>query len=313
MRSTTGAAFIALFIVCLTVAMLTVAANTPSANANNTADTSPARIEIKPELSHVMANGFDSINLTACVYDAAGNPVRDGTQINFTIGDAKSNSYMGGFSWGMSNGSFSQPPGSGTITGMTYDGCVTVRFGWVPPDFGGNNSTIWAYVNGTSVNSTVKIYLSSSYSAWISQVIDASGTGVGGIPVTLHIMGNKGNNPDSELFNMTQLTSNDSMSLGRFAFYQIWIDGAAYYYVDGEARIANNTTIYGRSHNLSMNRAEYQPMGLIVLDAPSQVTIASSPSATTQSSSAKPVSGFEAILAFAGLLSVAFVIARKRN
>ncbi len=55
----------------------------------------PARIELKAERSNVVADTFDNIKITAYMYDALGNPVADGYNINFTVGNATNNSFMG--------------------------------------------------------------------------------------------------------------------------------------------------------------------------------------------------------------------------
>jgi len=56
--------------------------------------TKPARIELKAERSHVIADSLDNINITAYMYDALGNPVADGYNINFTIGNETNNSFQ---------------------------------------------------------------------------------------------------------------------------------------------------------------------------------------------------------------------------
>jgi hypothetical protein len=295
-------------IIYLSAVVPSVAEGTPSPNVSNDTDTSPARIELKAELSHVMANDFDSILLSAYVYDGQGNPAPDGTEVNFTIGNAMANAYTGGFTWSLDNGSFSEPPGSGTYTNVTEGGIAYAYFGWVPREFGGNNSTIWAYVKGTSIYSTLKIYLSSSANAWTGRVVDPSGAGVGGIPVTLHLIGwDSTNNSYFEIYNMTRATSTSSSSAGRFAFYYISMQNALWYYVDSEALQSDNVTVYGRSNNFSINSSNTS-IGLIILEASPKVTISTTPSVAV-----KPTPGFEALFALAGLPGIAYLIARKGN
>lgn len=79
----------------------------------------------------------------------------------------------------------------------------------------------------------------------------------------------------------------------------------AYGYVEAEARLANNTTVYRKSNNFSMDRYDMS-IGLIILEVPTQVTAVASPAVI-----AKPVPGFLITFTLAGLFSSAYIITRK--
>jgi len=317
MKNTIKAALVALMIIGLIAVIMPAIASMPTWNGGhssgaideNQTSTGPARIELRAEISHLMADGYENIELTTYVYDAQDNPVADYNQVNFTIGNAESNAYTGGFAWSINNGSFSAPQGSGTFTNVTMGGTgsTTARFGWVPEGFGGENSTIWAYVNGTDIHATVKIYFANSSFAWTGRVVDSSGIGYGSIPVTLHVMGVNQNDTLYEIYNMTRTTSNSQPFVGRFTFGNIVMDNMVWGYVDASYQLTDSLTIYGKSDNFSMNGST-MPIGDIVLKALPPDAIMASPSAT-----AKPTPGFEALFALAGLLGVAYLITRKED
>jgi hypothetical protein len=142
-----------------------------------------------------------------------------------------------------------------------------VQFGWVDEDFGGNNSTIWAYyADDASVFASIKIYFEAPTASWTGYVVDSFGTGYGGINVKLHVMGMNGSTP-YEIYNMTRTTSSSQPFVGLFAFDYIVMQNVAYGYVDAEAQLTDNLTIYGASNNYSMNRSRTS-IGSIVLKIP---------------------------------------------
>ena len=234
--------------------------------------TKPARIELKAERSHVVADSLDNIKITAYMYDALGNPVADGYNINFTVGNATNNTWISGypFSWSTDNGSLNARGTQSVINVPTKDntGSASVQFGWVDEEFGGNNSTIWAYyADDASVFANIKIYFEAPTASWTGYVVDSFGTGYGGITVTLHVMGVYGNGTPYEIYNMTRTTSSSQPFVGLFAFDYIVLQGAAYGYVDAQAQLTDNLTIYGASNNYSMNRSRTS-IGSIVLKIP---------------------------------------------
>jgi len=236
--------------------------------------TKPARIELKADRSHVIADSLDNVNITAYMYDALGNPVADGYNINFTIGNATNNSFMqypAPSYAGNQNGSFIGPGNNRNQTVSTHDntGSGSVQFGWVDETYGGNNSTIWAYyADDASVYANIKIYFEAPTASWTGYVVDSFGTGYGGIPVMLHVMGYySNNNTPYEIYNMTRTTSSSQPFVGLFAFDYIVLQGAAYGYVDASAQLTDNLTIYGKSNNYSMNRSATS-IGSIVLRIP---------------------------------------------
>jgi PGF-CTERM protein len=250
--------------------------------------TQPAKITLTAVRTNVVADGMDNIQITAYMYDALGNPVSDGYLINFTVGNATNNSFMGygdyhypynnttGLGYDPTiNGSLNQPGTTSNFyqsatTGGT--GSTNVQFGWVNSSYGGNNSTIWAYFNGNpNVNASIKIYFESPTASWTGYVVDSFGTGYGGIPVTLHVIGIASNGSPYEIYNMTRTTSSSQPFVGLFAFDYIVLNTggiqAAYGYVDAQAQLTDNLTIYGKSNNYSMNQSATS-IGSIVLKIP---------------------------------------------
>jgi PGF-CTERM protein len=164
---------------------------------------------------------------------------------------------------------------SSATTGGT--GSTNVQFGWVNQSAGGMNSTIWAYYNNNPlVNASINIYFEAPTAAWTGYVVDSFGTGYGGIPVTLHVMAlcstsTPANPTYFELYNMTRTTSSSQPFVGLFAFDYIVLNAggfqAAYAYVDAQAQLTDNLTIYGKSNNYSMNESATS-IGSIVLKIP---------------------------------------------
>jgi PGF-CTERM protein len=240
--------------------------------------TKPARIELKAERSHVIADTLDNIKITAYMYDALGNPVSDGYNINFTVGNATNNSFLlNGFPWTTANGSLSPSDNGGkdSLNQPTKDntGSASVQFGWVPENSAGYNATIWAYyADDTSVWANIKIYFEAPTASWTGYVVDSFGTGYGGISVKLHVMGiYSSNGTPYEIYNMTRTTSSSQPFVGLFAFDYIVLNSegnnASYGYVDAQAQLTDNLTIYGKSNNYSMNRSATS-IGSIVLKIP---------------------------------------------
>ena len=247
--------------------------------------TQPAKITLTASRTNVVADGMDNIQITAYMYDALGNPVADGYLINFTIGNATNNSFLGygdygtwnaatglGYNASM-NGSLNQPGWPNLYQSATTGGTgsTNVQFGWVGLGNGGNNSTIWAYYNGNpNVNASIMIYFESPTASWTGYVVDSFGTGYGGIPVVLHVIGMNGTQP-FEMYNMTRTTSSSQPFVGLFAFDYIVLNvngtNASYGYVSAQAQLTSNLTIYGKSNNYSMNMSATS-IGSIVLKIP---------------------------------------------
>ncbi len=312
-------------IICLVAIVLPAIAEKPTMNSSyypnvtneGQNSTVPARIELRAEKAYVTADDADNVRITAFAFDAQGNPVADGYKINFTIGSITSNSFMG-------RGDFNYVPGAqGRLNspddsnnfyqGMTCDnsGSTSVQFGWIDELYSGNNSTIWVYyADNASVFASIKIYSAAPMASWTGYVVDSSGNGLGGINIKMHVMGMNGSTP-YEIYNLTRTSESKPPYVGRFAFSYIVIQGVAYGYVDTEARLANNLTVYGKSDNFSMNWSHIS-IGDIVVNVPASgaanVTAMVSPSAT-----ARPTPGFEALLALAGSLGVAYLTLEKEN
>lgn len=321
MKSMIKAILAVLIIIFLTSIVLPAAASEPALNGihilgasdGNQNSTEPAEIELRAERSHVTADDVDNIWITAFVYDSQGNLVADGYKINFTIGDATSNSFMG-------IGGFNYVPGAQGRLGSlensnNFDQCATrnnsgsasVQFGWIDAFYGGNNSTIWAYsADNASVYASIKIYSAAPMASWSGYVVDLSGAGLGGINVKMHVMCMNGSTP-YEIYNMTRITSSSPPSVGYFAFGYIVMQGVAYGYVDAEARLTDNQTVYGKSDNFSLNRSATS-IGNITLGIQPPKATMPSPSAT-----AKPTPGFEALFALAGSIGMAYLITRKKD
>ena len=235
--------------------------------------TKPARIELKAEKTSVLSNGADNIKITAYMYDALGNPVADGYNIFFAVGNETNSTmnttYNGNFSWSVKNGSISSYDRNNDTKSTTGNtGSASVQFGWVPTGMGGNNSTVWAYyVDDTNINASIKIYFTSPTASWTGYVVDSFGTAYGGIPVTLHVM----SYTSGEIYNMTRTTSSSQPFVGLYVFDYIVLDyngtHADYCYAEASAQITDNLTITGASNNYSMNETRTSS-GFIVLNIP---------------------------------------------
>ena len=283
--------------------------------------TQPAGIKLTAERSHVYMDDYDNVKITAYVQDAQGNPVADGTRVNFTIGDATSNAFMGGFTWSIYNGSFSTSPGSCTFTNLTSGGMgsASAFFGWIPNGSENVNSTIWAYVNGTNIYATIKIYFTTPMGGWTGYVVDSSGKSYGGISVTLHVMGSD-RNGTYEIYNMTRITSSSPSSLGQFSFDYIVLNSGTYTpyaYVDARAKLDGNRTVYGRSDNISMNGSTMS-FGPVVLDMPDSTSTPMPTSTTTLPTAAPPANngvtiGLSIVILLAIILGAgAYYLYRKK-
>lgn len=131
----------------------------------------PARIELNADRSYVNVDGNDNITITATMYDALGNTVAFGYNINFTIGNATSNAFMqSGFPWTSDSGSLNAPGQRDAINQQITDtsGSAHVQFGWAPALTAGNNSTIWAY---DSVDPGVSASLNISFQSVAARTI----------------------------------------------------------------------------------------------------------------------------------------------
>jgi len=310
--------------ICLLFIALSAMAENPAGNGGNNSSTidgsqgsaMPARIELRDERAHVTADDADNIKLTAFVYDAQGNPVADGYKINFTIGSATDNNFT-------DNGSFDYVPGAmgrlgspdnsnNFYRGVTKNGSASVQFGWIDEFYSGNNSTIWAYsADNASVFANIKIYSAAPMDSLTGYVVDTSGAGLGGINVKMHVMGVDYTNSTPnrtiyyEIYNMVRTTSNRPPSVGRFSFDYIVLTGAAYGYVDAEAQVTENLTVYGKSDNFSMNRSATS-IGNITLGTPTPKVTMPGPSVAV-----KPTPGFETLFMLAGSLGTAYLMAKK--
>jgi PGF-CTERM protein len=230
--------------------------------------TKPYRIELKAEKNNVLANGADNIKVTAYMYDALGNLVADGYKINFTVGNETNNTWNGGFSWSVNDGSLNSYGNPDVKDEPTKDGSASVQFGWVPTGRGGNNSTVWAYyADNPNINASIKIYFTAPTASWTGYVVDSFGTAYGGITVKLHVM----NYTSGEIYNMTRTTSSSQPFVGLYVFDYIVLDyngtHADYCYAEASAQITDNLTITGASNNYTMNETRTSS-GFIVLEIP---------------------------------------------
>ena len=109
--------------------------------------------------------------------------------------------------------------------------------------------------------------------SWTGFAVNQTGIGLGGIPVTLHIMSNDSNGTPYEVYNMTVMTNSSPPFIGQFEFDNIIINpsvNAPYGYFEAVARSDDNQTIYGKTVNFSMNQP---PPGIgIVLNMPTYHT-----------------------------------------
>lgn len=222
-----------------------------------------AGLTLTAESTSVDADGEDTVTLTAYGYDALGNTLSDGTPIALSVEGRPDGT------WGPDNGSL-EYPGQGSYVAATSNntGTISTVFGWVPYRAGGNNSTILAYLpDDPSINASIRVYFAPMTSSWTGYVVDSYGTGYGGIPVVLHVMGTDPGGTPYEIYNMTATTSSVQPFTGLFVFDYILSLDAAYGYVSASAPIAEDLTIYGSSNNYSMNLSRTS-IGSIVLKTP---------------------------------------------
>jgi len=124
-------------------------------------NTVPAHITINTERTSLVANGSDTITVSAYVTDALNHPVSPNTPIRFTINNGVV------YSTGM--GSWSGQMGNTTTVG-TINGYATASFGWVDAAYAGDSSNIIASSSyNNNLNDSIRI-------AFVGSQPDASWT-----------------------------------------------------------------------------------------------------------------------------------------
>ena len=102
-------------------------------------------------------------------------------------------------------------------------------------------------------------------------VVDQNSSGLGDVPVTLHVMGQSpGYNGIQELYGQTNVTAGGPPFQGLVVFANVTLPiGAKYAYMDANMTLANGTAVYGRSTDFSMNASE-AASEWIVMPVPTQ-------------------------------------------
>jgi len=226
----------------------------------------PVRVVVTAEKNHVEADDSDRVVIRAYATDALGDPVVDGTYIDFWV-----NGTVG--YWNASqNGSLSRDGDyygvRNVLNVQTKSGWANVTFGWVNETSIGNNSSIWAYYhNDYSISGWTSIYFSPTLASWFGSVQDSFGKPYGGSIVTLHLMGIVGNTP-VEYYNMTTTTYVDLPYLGSYVFDNIELNSSITYgYASAQADIGDGVTYYGASQNYTLNKLKTSA-GFVVLHVP---------------------------------------------
>jgi len=228
----------------------------------------PTKIVVTAERNNIAADDADHVKIKAYATDALGDPVADGSQIDFAINVTPANWTAG------QNGSLST---NGDYAGlrvinrtMTKGGWANVSFGWVNESYAGNNSTIYAfYSDDLSINGSTSIYFSPTLASWFGSVQDSYGHPYGGTVVTLHLMGIFSNGTPWEVYNMTTTAYASEPYPGSYVFDNIEINSSvAYGYASAEADVGDNVTYYGASNNYTLNKSRTSS-GFIVLHVPS--------------------------------------------
>jgi hypothetical protein len=125
-----------------------------------------------------------------------------------------------------------------------------------------------------AVNSTQPIIVNTttnlgSYGDWSGYAVNQYGTGIGDIPITLHIMGNYSNQTPYEIYSVTRITNNSSPWIGYFNFNDVIIKlsgvSSHYGYLDTVAPIADNQTMYGRTDNHTLMYDSACTVGSLIL------------------------------------------------
>ena len=231
----------------------------------------PAAITLTANNTQVNADGQSTITLTAHGLDASGGAVADGTSITMVVTDQTNMSEPSSQivnNWSINNGSIGSA-GQQYYIANAGSGSISTSFGWAPVLMGGNYTTVYAYFTADpTVNASIRIYFAPATASWTGYVVDSFGTGYGGIPVTLHVIGNYSNGTFYELYNMTAMTSTYQPFVGLYVFDYIVAQNAVYGYVDSRAQITDNISIFGKSDNYSMNLSATS-LGSIVLKVPS--------------------------------------------
>ncbi|WP_424359209.1 PGF-CTERM sorting domain-containing protein [Methanocella sp. MCL-LM] len=227
----------------------------------------PAKIVVTAERNHVEANGSDSVRVTANATDALGDPVPDGTLINFSI---DSSSYSALANGSLSPDGFYRAGQGQYLSGIqTSGGRANVSFGWVGEDYIGNSSIIWAaYAGDSLINGSTGIYFTPALASWFGSVQDRFGKPYGGSTVTLHMVNVSGSGEAIELYRMTTTSYTGLPYPGSYVFDNIELNSSiTYAYASAEADVGDGVRYYGKSDNYSLNKSRTSS-GFIVLHVP---------------------------------------------
>ena len=234
----------------------------------------PAKIVVTAERNNIAADDADKVLIKAYATDALGDPVADGTHIDFWVNGSSSRATpSSAYFWNPSmNGSLSQngnqPSTRMVLDAQTKGGWANVTFGWVNETYAGNNSTIYAYYSDDYlINGSTSIYFNPTLASWFGSVQDSFGKPYGGTVVTLHLMGATTGVP-VEYYNMTTTAYVDLPYPGSYVFDNIELNSSITYgYASAQADIGDGVTYYGMSQNYSLNKSRTSS-GFIVLHVP---------------------------------------------
>ncbi|WP_424359352.1 PGF-CTERM sorting domain-containing protein [Methanocella sp. MCL-LM] len=225
----------------------------------------PAKIVVTAERNNIAADDADKVKIYAYATDALGDPVADGTLIDFKVNQTP---------WvANQNGSLSRGgnyEGVQTLTNVpTKGGWANVTFGWVNELYAGNNSSIMAYYGADPlINGSTSIYFNPTLASWFGSVQDSFGKPYGGTVVTLHLMGNLQDGTAVEYYNMTTTAYVDLPYPGSYVFDNIELNSSITYgYATAQADIGDGVIYYGTSQNYSLNKSRTSS-GFIVLHVP---------------------------------------------
>jgi len=210
-------------LICLISALLVIGLCPVFANAYGVSTPDSIKIVSSSNFDHgdayVQANSIDHVDITAKVLDQRGHPM-SGVKVDFTIGTAKDNTFIGGgFIWTPAHGSLSAGPSYtrdmlNVVTGN--DGTVTIPFGWVDQYYGGNSSWVWAYVSDNhSLKDKIKIEFTYPSKIKVSaEPVSIIANSLDISTVTAKVFDNKGNPFNSARVDFTIGTAKDNTFIG---------------------------------------------------------------------------------------------------
>lgn len=233
---------------------------------------SPSKIELTSWRNNIMPDDSDHVILSACVTDILGNPVADGTRIDFLVNQNPWTARV--------NGSLSLDGKYAPIQALynveTKNGLANVTFGWVNRTYAWNAASIIASYSGDhSINASKEIYFNPVLNPdgemyWGSVCFD-NGTPVREVlPVTIHVMGKFENGTVFEIASAKDWTAKEQPYPGSYKGFvnNVSYNSASFVYISTEMDIGDGVIVRGVTDNITYNRSKSTFAGVIALHVP---------------------------------------------